>query len=97
MIQINSVEELTKVTKDVLSKRDVKKPSISICAGTGCLATGSSLVVKAFKEEIEKQKVKASIEIRGTGCHGFCEKGDMLLPSLMSFRDQGRDIPAGQQ
>ncbi len=79
MTLVNSAEELKKITQEVLSKRDTNEPCISICAGTGCLASGASKVVKAFKTEIKKQGIKASIEIRGTGCHGFCEKGPIVV------------------
>jgi len=35
--------------------------------------------VAAFKAEIEAQGRKASLGIRGTGCHGFCEKGPIVV------------------
>ncbi|MFC1611909.1 NADH-ubiquinone oxidoreductase-F iron-sulfur binding region domain-containing protein [Myxococcota bacterium] len=79
MARINSSEELAKLRQEVLSKRDANEPRISVCAGTGCLATGASGVVAAFEAEIETQGLKAAVATRGTGCHGFCEKGPIVV------------------
>jgi len=83
MPRINSPAELEKFRKDILSKRDPKKPCIAVCTGTGCLALGASKVVAAIKEEIKKQglesKVKVEADIRETGCPGFCERGPLLV------------------
>jgi len=79
MTRIHTPEELAKYRARVLSSRDPGAPRISVCAGTGCLATGASRVVAAFGAEIEEQGLKADVPIKGTGCHGFCEKGPIVV------------------
>jgi NADH:ubiquinone oxidoreductase subunit F (NADH-binding)/(2Fe-2S) ferredoxin/NAD-dependent dihydropyrimidine dehydrogenase PreA subunit len=79
MTRLNSPEALEKYRKEVLSRRGPKAPCVSICAGTGCLANGAGEVIAAFKEEIEKQGLKAGVDIRGTGCPGFCERGPVVV------------------
>ncbi|MHC4859361.1 MAG: NADH-quinone oxidoreductase subunit NuoF [Planctomycetota bacterium] len=79
MARIGSLEELAESRRRVLSKRDPAAPRISVCAGTGCLATGASRVVAAVRSETEKQGLGAEVEIRGTGCHGFCERGPIVV------------------
>jgi NADH-quinone oxidoreductase subunit F len=79
MPKINSPAELEKVRKGILSKKDPKKPCIAICAGTGCLALGADKVVAAFKEEIKKQGLEDKVDIRETGCPGFCERGTVVV------------------
>ncbi|MGB9627763.1 MAG: NADH-ubiquinone oxidoreductase-F iron-sulfur binding region domain-containing protein [Thermodesulfobacteriota bacterium] len=79
MPRINSPDELEKVRKEILSRRDPKKPCISICAGTGCLASGAGDVIAAFQSEIEKQGLKAEVTTKGTGCPGFCERGPVVV------------------
>ncbi len=79
MPRINSPAELEKVRKEILSRRDPNKPCISICAGTGCLASGASEVIAAFKAEIEKQGLKTAVDTKGTGCPGFCERGPVVV------------------
>ncbi|MCP4604887.1 MAG: NADH-quinone oxidoreductase subunit NuoF [Proteobacteria bacterium] len=65
--------------REILSKRDPNTPRVSVCAGTGCLASGASEVVNAFKTELEKQGLNTEVDFRGTGCHGFCEKGPIVV------------------
>jgi NADH-quinone oxidoreductase subunit F len=79
MARIGSLEELSETRRRILSGRDPDQPRISVCAGTGCLATGASPVVAAFRSEIEKEGLRATIETRGTGCHGFCERGPIVV------------------
>jgi NADH-quinone oxidoreductase subunit F len=79
MPKLNSPAELEELRKGILSKRAPDKPCITICAGTGCLALGSDRVISAFEEEIEKQALKTKVDVRGTGCPGFCEKGPIVV------------------
>ena len=79
MPKINSPTELEELRQEILSKRDQNKPCITICAGTGCLALGSDRVISAFEEEIEKQALKTKVDVRETGCPGFCEKGPLVV------------------
>lgn len=79
MPRINSASELEKLRQGVLSKRESDKPCIAICAGTGCLALGNDRVISAFEKEIKKQSLGAKVDIRATGCHGFCEKGPIVV------------------
>ncbi len=79
MQRINSPDELENVRQEILSRRDPNKPCISICAGTGCLASGAGDVIAAFESEIEKQGLKAEVTTKGTGCPGFCERGPVVV------------------
>lgn len=79
MPRINSPEELEKVRREIVSRRDSSKPCISICAGAGCLASGAAEVIAAFKAEIEKQGLTTEVNTKGTGCPGFCERGPVLV------------------
>ncbi len=80
MAQLNSPEELEKFRQEVVSKRDPNTPCISICAGAGCIASGASEVIAAFKAEIEKQGLKTDVaDTKETGCPGFCERGPIVV------------------
>jgi NADH:ubiquinone oxidoreductase subunit F (NADH-binding)/(2Fe-2S) ferredoxin/Pyruvate/2-oxoacid:ferredoxin oxidoreductase delta subunit len=79
MARLNTPEELASLRQEVVSNRDPNRPRISVCAGTGCLASGASQVVEAVKAEIDKQGLEAAVESRGTGCHGFCERGPIIV------------------
>ncbi|MBW1779999.1 MAG: 4Fe-4S binding protein [Deltaproteobacteria bacterium] len=76
---IQSPAELEKLRKEILSKRDPDKPCITLCSGSACHASGSREVARAIEEEIEKQGLSHDVEIRKTGCHGFCERGPIIV------------------
>jgi NADH-quinone oxidoreductase subunit F len=80
MPKINSPAELEEFRKDIISNRDPEKSRIAVCTGTGCLALGAAEVVTALKEAIKKQGLKTEVvDIRETGCPGFCERGPILV------------------
>jgi NADH-quinone oxidoreductase subunit F len=70
---------LEEYRKAILAKRDPKKPCITVCLGTGCHAYASEKVSRAFEEEIKKQGLQKKVDLRSTGCHGFCEKGPLVV------------------
>ena len=76
----NIDDNYVKNIKAKISKsRDKNKLCISVCGGTGCHAQGSELLVGIFREEIRKQNLENLVDIRTTGCHGFCEQGPIVL------------------
>jgi NADH-quinone oxidoreductase subunit F len=79
MPRINSASELEELRKGVLSERDPDKPSIAICAGMGCHSLGNGRIISAIEEEINKKDLRTNVDIRATGCHGYCEKGPMVV------------------
>lgn len=79
MPKVNSTSELEELRAEIFSKRDPDKPCIAICSGTGCHAYGSEKVNAAFEEELKKQGLEGKIDIRRTGCHGFCERGTLVV------------------
>jgi NADH-quinone oxidoreductase subunit F len=78
-MRIKSIDDLVGLRKSIQMKRDPDKKCITVCAGTGCRASGSEVVITAFKEEIKKKGLEDELEIRATGCHGFCERGPIVV------------------
>ncbi|HNU73194.1 MAG TPA: NAD(P)H-dependent oxidoreductase subunit E, partial [Thermodesulfobacteriota bacterium] len=79
MKKIKSPDELLSLQEKIRSSRDPKKPCITICAGTGCLAYGTQKLIDGFKSEIEKRNLTDTIDVRTSGCHGFCERGPLVV------------------
>jgi len=77
--KLKSPDELKSLQEKIREGRDPQKPCITICAGTGCLAYGTQNLVDRFKAEVEQQNVQEKVDIRTTGCHGFCEKGPLVV------------------
>jgi NADH-quinone oxidoreductase subunit F len=79
MAQLHSPEELEQFRQELFTNKDPDTPCISVCAGAGCLAYGAADVIEAFKAEIENQGLTATVDTKGTGCPGFCERGPVVV------------------
>jgi NADH:ubiquinone oxidoreductase subunit F (NADH-binding)/(2Fe-2S) ferredoxin/Pyruvate/2-oxoacid:ferredoxin oxidoreductase delta subunit len=79
MGKITSPEALKSYREELEAGRSPDKKVVAICTGTGCNAYGASKVVDAFRSELESQGLSDSVELRPTGCHGFCERGTLVL------------------
>lgn len=79
MPRINSPAELEEFRKSILSQRDENKPCITLCSGSACHATGSEKVAAAIEQELENHGLRAAVDFRRTGCHGFCEQGPIVV------------------
>jgi len=96
MERSRSPSDLEKLRKDILAKKDPNKIAIAVCVSTGCEALGVKGVLKAFKEEFKKQGLEGKIEIKETGCLGFCEKGPRIVvypEEIYYFRVKATDVP----
>ena len=76
--QLQSPEDLEELRRELTERRNAEKISISICAGTGCRAQGSMELFDAFREALETEGLD-DVQVRATGCHGFCEKGPLVV------------------
>jgi NADH:ubiquinone oxidoreductase subunit F (NADH-binding)/(2Fe-2S) ferredoxin/Pyruvate/2-oxoacid:ferredoxin oxidoreductase delta subunit len=79
MTRISSPQALEQFRNEILSKRDPHQPCITVCTGTGCHASGCHQVVEAFKKVLREHSEGQGINLRMTGCHGFCEKGPLVV------------------
>ena len=78
-MKLTNPKELESLRKSILNRRDPDKPYIVICSGTGCHACGCEPLVQAFMQEIKKKKLEDKVDIKTTGCHGFCERGPITV------------------
>lgn len=78
-MKLTSIKELEDLRAQILADKDPDKPCITICGGTGCHASGCENVISAFKQGLETEGVSDRIDIRVTGCHGFCERGPIVI------------------
>jgi NADH:ubiquinone oxidoreductase subunit F (NADH-binding)/(2Fe-2S) ferredoxin/NAD-dependent dihydropyrimidine dehydrogenase PreA subunit len=96
MPKINSPAELEELRKGILSKRDANKPCITLCSGTACHASGSEEVAASIKEELKKQNLSDKVDLRQTGCHGFCERGPIVVihpEKICYLQIEPKDVP----
>ncbi len=79
MKKLRTVVELEQSRARILEKRKPEKPHISICGGTGCHAYRCEDVANALKKAIRQQGLGKQVELKMTGCHGFCERGPLVV------------------
>ncbi|MEG6584013.1 NADH-quinone oxidoreductase subunit NuoF [Dendrosporobacter sp. 1207_IL3150] len=68
---------------------------VLICAGTGCVSSGSKKVYAALCEKLTQKGMDKEVKVIETGCHGFCEMGPLLVvypEGVFYVRVQENDI-----
>jgi len=53
------------------------KKTILVCQGTGCVSSGSPQIQREFEREIATNQL--DVEVKLTGCHGFCQIGPTVM------------------
>jgi NADH-quinone oxidoreductase subunit F len=69
---------------------------ITVCTGTGCCAYGAEGLADGFESEIQKRGLRRKVGLRRTGCHGFCERGPLVViepKGICYLHAQTIDIP----
>ena len=69
---------------------------VLICAGTGCVSSGSKKVEAALTNELTKRGLDKEVKVIETGCHGFCEMGPLVIvypEGVFYCRVQESDVP----
>jgi NADH:ubiquinone oxidoreductase subunit F (NADH-binding)/(2Fe-2S) ferredoxin len=51
---------------------------LMLCAGTGCVASGTAKVKTALEKELEKKGLSEEVKIVMTGCNGYCAEGPVM-------------------
>ncbi len=93
---IHSPKDLEKLREEIISKRKPGRSSISVCVSTGCMALDAPKVKEAIIAELEKQGLKDQVEIKETGCLGFCEQGPRVTiypEDICYFKVKAEDAP----
>jgi NADH:ubiquinone oxidoreductase subunit F (NADH-binding)/(2Fe-2S) ferredoxin/Pyruvate/2-oxoacid:ferredoxin oxidoreductase delta subunit len=70
---LTSLADLEQWRSGILAQRDPDRICIVTSVGTCGLARGSGEVAQAISEVVEALDESSSINVRVTGCHGFCE------------------------
>ncbi len=55
------------------------RANLMLCAGTGCVASGTMKVKAALLEELKKRGLEEEIKIVLTGCNGYCAEGPVMV------------------
>lgn len=95
MNRLNSPEALETLRKSITESRDHNRPCIAICGGTGCLALRAADVIDGFRREIQERGLDTKVDLRITGCPGFCERGPLVViepENILYQRVRDKDV-----
>lgn len=76
--KVCSRKDFEALQKELTNKRQADRARVVVCNGTGCHAYGCVSVTEAFKAELAKHGLENKVDVKATGCHGFCEKGTVI-------------------
>jgi len=79
MKKLRSPAELERLRDRIVGQHDPERPYVSVCGGTGCHAYKCEDVARALGNEIKQQGLGERVELKVTGCHGFCERGPLIV------------------
>ena len=86
---VKTREELQKLREEYAAGLAGEKKKILICAGTGCISSGSLVIYDELKKIMESRGLRVEVELaeephddsvglKKSGCHGFCEMGPLV-------------------
>ncbi|MCK4720660.1 (2Fe-2S) ferredoxin domain-containing protein, partial [bacterium] len=78
-MKISSVHELTRVAAEFKEAIGKFSATISICGGTGCLASGSRNLIPVTEKVLKRHNLTESVRLIVTGCQGFCGQGPLMV------------------
>ncbi len=81
MKRLTTVDELSSFRTRVLADNEssAKNPCLVICAGTCGQASGANDVLRIMKRYIIDEDLRDIVDLRVTGCQGFCETNPFIL------------------
>jgi NADH-quinone oxidoreductase subunit F len=79
MKKLKSFGDFDTYAKKQRERKEKERNVIAICGGTGCIAYGSRTIVSLIEREIKKHKLSTKYRVLVTGCHGFCERGPLVV------------------
>jgi NADH-quinone oxidoreductase subunit F len=93
-----ALQRVRETCEDALTR---EKKKILVCAGTGCVSSGSLAIYEELISLMKKRDIPCSVElylesesdaaklhpvgVKRSGCHGFCEMGPLVLVEPEGF------------
>ena len=77
--KLNSPADLESFAQSLHSSEDKVSRSVRVCIGTGCAAKGSRRLYELFLEAVEQSGKDIQVQAKCVGCHGFCERGPIVV------------------
>ncbi len=79
MVKLNSSDKLAEYRDKIAASYDGEKACVTVCGGTGCRASKCLDVAAGFEKALKTKKLDKKVDVKITGCHGFCEQGPLVV------------------
>ena len=79
MPRLAGIGELENLRAAAVAERQRASMTLIVCGGPGCQASGCRAVADALSEELAREELTSEVQLRVTGCHGFCEQGPIII------------------
>ncbi len=96
MKRLKTISDLYKVQEEIRKRQNEFDVIISVCGGTGCHAYGCKNVRDNFAKILKKNNIKKKVDLKFTGCRGFCERGPIVTiqpQGIFYQKVQEKDVP----
>jgi len=90
---IDSPASLDRLREEIRKRRSSSVKSVRVCIGTGCAAKGSRKLYELLCEAVKESDADVEIEAKCVGCHGFCERGPIVVIQPGNILYQGVEEP----
>jgi NADH-quinone oxidoreductase subunit F len=94
---LEDANQLEQLRQRAAAERDATVHCVRVCLGTGCMAKGSAKVFEQLCRAAERHGGNSSVVgVKCTGCHGFCERGPLVVVDPGNIFYQGveeGDVP----
>ncbi|MFP4193958.1 MAG: FAD-dependent oxidoreductase [Desulfobacterales bacterium] len=90
MKKLTSIGQIEWLRNKILADSGKKKTEVHVCM-TGCRAYGAAAVRDAMAEAVADRGLDKEVEIRSTGCHGFCAKAPVVAIEPLGVQYQEVD------
>jgi NADH-quinone oxidoreductase subunit F len=79
--RMKNVKDLERLREELRKQHSPSAKSVRVCIGTGCAARGSRKLYDMFCEAVKESgaAVDVKVEAKCVGCHGFCERGPIVV------------------
>lgn len=77
--KVTSAADIEALARKLRSREGPVPKSVRVCIGTGCAAKGSRRLYELFCEAAKRSGQDIPVEAKCVGCHGFCERGPIVV------------------
>jgi NADH:ubiquinone oxidoreductase subunit F (NADH-binding)/(2Fe-2S) ferredoxin/Pyruvate/2-oxoacid:ferredoxin oxidoreductase delta subunit len=95
--QLTSASDLARWRNETSTRAREEQVTVTVCTGTGCAAKGAAAVCSALEAAARELAGNGrQVVVKRTGCHGFCERGPIVVihPGDILYQNVGEaDVP----